>query len=289
MRKIKNLLFSMELTGLLLLLFAIAAAVATFIENDFGTIAAKAKVYNAKWFEFMLLLLAINMTGSIFKHKMYMRSKWTILLFHVAFLIIFIGAAITRYISYEGMMSIREGELSNEIVSDETYIRVWAEDGNSTYYTEDRILPTPASAGKFSDHFSIGGKSVSIEVVEYFSNAGETIIEGEGGPMLWLVLSDEQSGRQDYYFEPGDLKKLGSYQIGLNAENATNFIDIRLAEGGNMTIQSPDSISFMSMMAGVNKMLSPDTVHPFQPMALYRIGDVSIVVSNFMTKPGRVW
>jgi len=101
----------MELTGIFLLMFAISIGYATFIENDFGTIAAKSRVYNAAWFEILLLLMAINMTGSIFTHKMYVRKKLTILLFHVSFLIILLGAAITRYISYEGMMRLREGEL----------------------------------------------------------------------------------------------------------------------------------------------------------------------------------
>jgi len=102
MKKLKNILFSMELTGMLLILFAIAIGFATFIENDFGTLEAKARIYNAKWFEAILTLLAINMTGSIIKYKMYVKAKWTILLFHISFLIIFIGAALTRFVGYEG-------------------------------------------------------------------------------------------------------------------------------------------------------------------------------------------
>ena len=134
MKKIKNIIFSMELTGTLLLMFAISIGYATFIENDFGTIAAKSRIYNATWFELLLLLLAINMTGSIFTHKMYVRKKLTILLFHVSFLIILLGAAITRYISYEGMMRLREGETSNQLISDKTYIRVWADNGSVSHY-----------------------------------------------------------------------------------------------------------------------------------------------------------
>ena len=75
MKRLKDMLFSMELTGILLLLFTISIGFATFIENDFGTMTAKAKVYNATWFEVMLLLLAVNMGGSIFKHKMYLKHK----------------------------------------------------------------------------------------------------------------------------------------------------------------------------------------------------------------------
>ncbi len=80
MKKLKNILFSMELTGMLIMLFAIAIGFATFIENDFGTLEAKARIYNAKWFEIILLLLAINMTGSIIKYKMYVKEKWTMLI-----------------------------------------------------------------------------------------------------------------------------------------------------------------------------------------------------------------
>ena len=280
MRKIKNILFSMELTGLLLLLFAIAIGFATFIENDFGTIAAKSKVYNAKWFEFMLLLLAVNMTGSIFVHKMYLKSKWTVLLFHVAFLVIFVGAAITRYISYEGTLSIREGATSNRMVSDETYVQVWANDGNVPYFKEKKVLATPFSAGKFSNDFSYGTKDVNIEVLDYYVNAGETIVEGDGDPILWLVMSSEKSSRQNVYFEPGEKKKFGGYDVTFNTEPVENGINIQ-HDGTSLYFSSPDSISFMSMATQTTIMLAPDSIHPLQQMALYRTGPVSIVVKQY--------
>ena len=50
MKKIANILFSTRLTGVLLLTFAAAMGIATFIENDYGTQTAKALVYNAWWF-----------------------------------------------------------------------------------------------------------------------------------------------------------------------------------------------------------------------------------------------
>jgi len=280
----------MELTGLLLLLFAIAIGFATFVENDFGTIAAKSKVYNAKWFEFLLLILAVNMTGSIFKHKMYVRSKWTMLLFHVSFLIIFVGAAITRYISYEGTLSIREGETSNRMVSDETYIQVWANDGNVAYHKEKKVFATPFSAGKFSDGFSYGSKNVSIEILDYFKNAGETLIEGDGGPILWLVMSSERLGRQNVYFENGEQRKFGGYDVTFNTDpdspesfrdrDVENGINIH-HDGTSLYFSSPDSVSFMSMATQTTVMLAPDTIHPLQQMALYRTGSLSIVVKQY--------
>ncbi|MCB0506190.1 MAG: hypothetical protein KDC58_11930, partial [Cyclobacteriaceae bacterium] len=85
-------LFSMSLTGALLLVFGISIGVATFIENDFGAIGAQSVVYKALWFELLLGLLVINMIGVIVVQKMWRKEKWTNLLFHSAFIIIIIGA-----------------------------------------------------------------------------------------------------------------------------------------------------------------------------------------------------
>jgi len=194
MQKIRKILFSIQLTGILLLLFALFIGFATFIENDFGAEAAKSIVYNARWFEIILLLLAINMASSIFKHKMYLRKKWTILMFHVAFLVIFLGSAITRYVGFEGMISIREGATSNEMVSNKTYIQVWAEDGENSFHSLKRVFATPGSVSKFGEHFRLGDKKIRVEVKEYYTNAAETIVDEPGGKTK-LVSSAEQEGR----------------------------------------------------------------------------------------------
>ena len=109
--QIKNILFSTKLTAVLLFIFAFAIGLATFIENDYGTPASKAIIFNTKWFEVLMVLMAINFSGNIFKYKLYRKEKLAILMFHLAFVIVIIGAGITRYISYEGSMHIREGEM----------------------------------------------------------------------------------------------------------------------------------------------------------------------------------
>ncbi|MBT5669722.1 MAG: hypothetical protein HOJ04_09125, partial [Lentimicrobiaceae bacterium] len=63
MKKISHIFFSMQTMGTLMLIFAFAIGTATFIENDFGATGAKAVVYNALWFNILLILLAINLTG----------------------------------------------------------------------------------------------------------------------------------------------------------------------------------------------------------------------------------
>ena len=49
----------------------------------------------------------------------------------------FYRRAITRYISFEGMMLIREGETSNQIVSEKQYFKIQIEDKGDILNYED--------------------------------------------------------------------------------------------------------------------------------------------------------
>ena len=99
-------------------------AVGTFIESWYSTDTAKIWIYNAWWFEFLMLLMGINFIGNIFKYRLLRKEKWAVLLLHISFLMILTGAFITRYIGYEGVMPIREGATENEILSEKTYLTV---------------------------------------------------------------------------------------------------------------------------------------------------------------------
>ena len=105
-----------------LFVFAVCMAVATFIENDFGTIEAKILVFNAFWFELLLAILTVIFVYNIFKYKLYIRNKIPILFLHLSFIFILFGAGITRYISQEGTMPISEGESENSFISSEAYL-----------------------------------------------------------------------------------------------------------------------------------------------------------------------
>ena len=60
MKKFFDILYSTRLTAILFIAFSIAMGVATFIENDYGTQTAKALVYNAWWFEAIMVFFVIN-------------------------------------------------------------------------------------------------------------------------------------------------------------------------------------------------------------------------------------
>ena len=102
-------------------------AVGTFIESWYSTDTAKIWIYNAWWFEFLMLLMGINFIGNIFKYRLLRKEKWAVLLLHISFLMILTGAFITRYIGYEGVMPIREGETTNNFLSEKTYLTVFVD------------------------------------------------------------------------------------------------------------------------------------------------------------------
>lgn len=102
--------------GVLSVILAMVLAFATYVENDYGANASRYFIYNTWWFEFLFLICLVNLLGSIILNKLYLRKKLSVFLFHLAFVFMIIGAGITRYTSVEGMMHIREGETSNEII-----------------------------------------------------------------------------------------------------------------------------------------------------------------------------
>ena len=62
--------------GSLFIVFAVAMAAATFIENDYGSPAAYSMVYGSKWFELVLLLLALNLAGQVLIFKLLRKKNY---------------------------------------------------------------------------------------------------------------------------------------------------------------------------------------------------------------------
>ena len=117
-------LASNRLTAVLFIIFPTSMALGTFIESWYSTTVSKIWVYNAWWFELIMFLFIIAFIGNIFKYRLLRKEKWAVLCMHLSFILILFGAFVTRYIGYEGMMPIREGDSSNTFLSEKTYLTV---------------------------------------------------------------------------------------------------------------------------------------------------------------------
>ena len=100
---LKKILFSTRLMSVLFIAFATAMAFGTFIESWYSTETARICIYNATWFETMMVFFVINFAGNIKRYGLLKWKKWPVLLLHISWVLIIIGAFVTRYISYEGI------------------------------------------------------------------------------------------------------------------------------------------------------------------------------------------
>jgi len=118
MKKLLQTFSAPWLMAVILPLFACSIAVATFVENNHGSEEARRLIYGTTWFEVILILGSLNLFASIIVRKLYTLKKLSVFIFHAAFILIVLGAGLTRYTGFEGTMQIREGGSSDIILSD---------------------------------------------------------------------------------------------------------------------------------------------------------------------------
>ena len=105
----KNLFASIPLSLFLIVIYGLAIGWATFIEKDYGTLVANDVIYHSWWFEVLNVWLLLNILGCMYKSAK-ISFKISVQIFHLALVMIIIGAAITRYYGFEGNMVLKNGE-----------------------------------------------------------------------------------------------------------------------------------------------------------------------------------
>lgn len=117
--KLIRLIASPILMYVLAGVYALILAIATFVENTYGPSVSREYFYYAPWFILLQLLQAVNLVSMFLQGSYFKRISKGSLLFHGAFLFIWLGAAVTHYVGVTGIMHIREGETATGMMSDE--------------------------------------------------------------------------------------------------------------------------------------------------------------------------
>ncbi|MDP4807057.1 MAG: cytochrome c biogenesis protein CcsA [Crocinitomicaceae bacterium] len=179
MDKLLSSLFSMRWASVGLIVFLVAIGAATFIESIHGIQAAKISIYNAFWFEGLLLYLVLALVSNIFRYKMFSRAKIAMLSFHLSFIVILAGAAVTRYVSFEGLMVIREGSSSNFIYTSDPYVLINAQDitqkNGATALQAWKTYLSEFNNNDFDYQTNIGKKEISIRYVNFMSDRVDSL------------------------------------------------------------------------------------------------------------------
>ncbi|MDF2931876.1 MAG: cytochrome biosis protein CcsB [Chryseobacterium sp.] len=268
--------------AILLLVYAFSMAYATFLENDYGTPTAKALIYEAKWFELIMVLLILNFIGNISRYRLWKREKWPVLVFHLAFIFIFIGGAITRYISFEGQMVIREGETSNEIVTDKHFFKIKIEEkGDALDYQDIPYLMSPLHKN-FAATYDFHGKTVKVKTLDYVQRKKDSLIADPNGAEYLHLVSTAETGRQNIYIKPGETKSINGTLVTFNRaiDGAVEF----RKENGQILIKTPVNANYMTMATQATGTTVKDQFQPLVLRSLYTINELKLVVPEGLRK-----
>lgn len=266
----------MAVTTVLLVIFAVAMGIATFIESSEGASAARQAVYNAVWFEALLVFLCINLIGSLIRYKSFHRRKWSMILFHLSFIIIIIGAGITRYYSYDGMMHIREGQSSN----------FFTISGADLSISKNNVQIAQISLSDLSDEQSINAENISISMEEYIPAAAKMVNpDMDGKPTIWLVTADMSFNYQSFHLQYGDFVPHKEYNFNFESGRAgdINFVLINdtlfaRCKLGVVTTQMKDM---------THQKIAADSLFQVSDTLLYQVGMVSFMLKKYLPK-GRI-
>lgn len=280
-----KIFFSPFFMAFLMLFFAVAMAVATFIENDFGREAAYNAVYAAKWFEFIMLLLVVNLAGQIVLHQLYRREKVTVMFFHLAFIIIIIGAATTRYTGYEGTIHIREGEEENRLYSVVQHIGYTVKNlqGEKVVEKNEQFTTKFLSSGKYDRLIKADGEELRILLARVIRNAEETVADDpSGAPLIEFMVGMPGEEIKRIVMAPGDTADTGGLILSFGGEGKAD-IKIEFDTTGFYVVAS-EEITEGGMMKSERINHSAGSRIKLSSMQVLSVGNVRLVPGTFTLK-----
>lgn len=284
MKVLAKWLASPILMAFLLVFLAFSAGLATFIENDYGSQAARSLVYNAWWFELVFVILALNLLLSIFHHKLYRLSKLPVFAFHLAFIIITIGAAITRYSSVEGTMHIRKGETSSTFTQADRWLTI---ESNGNVVSSSRANFSLISSDKFKRRIVANGQEVEIAFLRFIPHANQRIVEDvKGKPMISLMLLDSLGGRSMAISE-GAKVGVGRLLVGFNSSDSSD-INFFATDSGLFAV-SMFGVEQNEMGSTASSPVAPKMPFQLKQKVVYAINGVRFAFSGYSPNARRVW
>ena len=278
-KKLVSFLISTKFTAILFVLFPLSMGIGTFVESYYNTTTAKILIYNAWWFELMMVFFVINFAFNIKRYNLLTFKKWPILLLHLSWILIILGAGVTRYIGYEGVMPIRENTSSNKFLSEETYLTVLV-DGELNGVPvrrglEDEFLFSEATNNYFIWNYDFQGQDFSIEFEDFYENAKEDVIEKERGEQYLKIVEASDGTRHEHFLKSGQVTSLHNILFALDkqTEGAINIT----TKNGKLYIESPFEGSYMKMSDQSQGTLIKDQDEVLMLRSLYNVAGLQFV------------
>ncbi|MBN1414037.1 MAG: cytochrome c biogenesis protein CcsA [Bacteroidales bacterium] len=287
MKKLISFLSSPWFMTTIIVIFFISIATATFIEYNLGTATARALIYDAAWFYLLLLFVCMSLIVSIIKHKLYQRKKFTVFVFHIGFVVIIVGAGITRFTGSEGSMMIREGEAADWFFCDKDRLTLSVMDEGRSVTVSKAITHRTYGKKKHFIKMNFEQQKIMIWILQYLSDAVQRPVSFPGGaPMAELVVSDGET-RDKIILQRSEIQRVGKLVFAFEEEDI-HKADIHLFQKEDRLYFTSDfEVEQISMTDHTGQRLPADSIHAFETRQLYYFGGHAVVLTNYYPK-GRI-
>lgn len=269
----------MPLMAVGLLIFAAASGIATFVEDMYGTPAAKAVIYNALWFEILLTYLSVSLILNIFRYKLYTYHKIPVFLFHISFIVIMIGAALTRYLGIDGMMHIREGKMSNFIQSTDQYFKVNFQAGQDIYGYEEMVRISALSQKDLDTKVKSNGQEYRFRSLSFQHDVVPEVKNVANGSAYLDVMMSFGGTPVNMMLKEGEVVVYNKLRIGFNPPIPVD-LEIRIQKD-SLIFSGNQPIEKKNMFAEGGEILNPNEFHAAKLLQLYQFSAISLVMRNF--------
>lgn len=285
-KKLISFLISTRFTAILFILFPLSMGVGTFIESYYNTTTAKILIYNAWWFEVMMVFFVINFTLNIKRYNLLSFKKWPVLLLHISWILIILGAGVTRYIGFEGVMPIRENSSSNTFLSEKTFLTVYTDgeiDGQiKRRFNQSDLLLSESTNNYFKWKDNFNSQDFSIEYVNFIENAKEDLVEDVKGEDYLKIVEASNGSRHDHFLKSGQVTSIHNILFALN-KDTKGAINISLKEG-SLFINSPFAGNYMRMADQLQGDLNTNVNQPLMLRSLYDAAGLQFVFPDNIIK-----
>ncbi|WP_298238793.1 cytochrome c biogenesis protein CcsA [uncultured Algibacter sp.] len=290
-KRLANIFFSTRLTAFLFIVFAAAMATGTILDagqETSPTPYTRNLIYNAWWFEAIMVFFIINFTGNVFRFRLYKKEKWATFILHLAFIFILLGAFITRYASFEGMMAIREGATENAFLSQKTYVTAQiVGDYEIDGQLQQRYLETEVDfSARLDNDFKVttdyNKQPISIELEKFIKGAEEDIVPNDTGEEYLKIVEAGGSGPHNHFLKVGQVQSIHNILFALN-KPTEGAINITYTEN-SLLIKSPFEGEFLTMATMTQGKLVKDSLQPLALRSRYIIGNMQMVFPKPVVK-----
>lgn len=293
----------MRMMVVALFVFLTSIGLATFAETVYDTQTARLLIYDAQWFMVLLLYLCAGMIANIFKYRMFRAEKIAILTFHLAFIVMIIGAAATRFYGFDGLMKIRENGTADFIYSADPHLIVEVYDSKDNSSWEKKLLMSEAFDPTFSEEVPLLNKkgqvkqNVTLECVGYKKNMVDSLVTRKDIKETALGFAIT-STEPEFVAENGVLM-LGKLPLSYEVDNPEPGVHI-WKDGNKFKMKSSIGLRSLAMTElrairesgeapadSLYDVVMPDSIITLEMAKLYNVQGQQFVLAEIKKNTGR--